>query len=386
MDVPRTPVWRLQHFTPEHCPWPECPEHTRTRPGYRFRPRGFFPTKRRERVRRFRCSTCGRSFSQQSFSTTYYFKRPELLIPIAKALVSCSAHRQVARAAGCAHSTAARITARIGRHGLLLLAAALRALEGKLHEPVVFDHMEAFELTQDFPFGIATPVGRRSWFTYALDPAPHGRGGRLTPWQRERLALRPKRTRFGGYLGSATRVIDRLLPLVPEGKKLDLVHDGHEDYARAVARHPGRECIRVRRYPNPPRGPKGSARSREAIVRDRELKPVDALHALIRHSSAAHKRETIAFGRRLNAVLERLYLFVMWRNFIKGMSEKKPDRTTPAMRLGLAEEPWSWERMFSRRRFPARETLTEVERRLYRRDWTTPVLPQNARHRLKHAY
>lgn len=386
MDVPRTPVWRLQHFTPEHCPWPECPEHSRTRPGYRFRPRGHYPTRRRERIPRFRCLTCGRAFSRQSFSTTYYLKRPELLIPIAKGLVSCSAHRQIARAAGCAPSTVARITARVGRHCLLLLAALLRELEGTLTEPIVLDHKETFELTQDFPFAVATPVGRRSWFAYALDPAPHGRGGRLTPWQRERLAQRPRRKRLGGYLGSTTRMIDRLLPLVPAGSRLELVHDGHEDYARAVKRHPQRQRIRVRRYPNPPRGPKGAPRSREAIVRDRELKPVDAWHALIRHSSAAHKRETIAFGRRLNAILERLYLLVMWRNCIKGMSERKPDPTTPAMRLGLAEEPWSWERLFSRRRFPGREKLTEVERRLYRRDWTTPVLPRNARHRRKHAY
>ena len=94
----------------------------------------------------------------------------------------------------------------------------------------------------------------------------------------------------------------------------------------------------------------------------------------------------IAFGRRLNALLERLFLTAVWRNFVKGRSERRGDRTTPAMRVGLAEEPWRWRRVLSRRLFPDRESLTEVWRELYRRDWTTPVLPSNARHRLRFAY
>ena len=100
--------------------------------------------------------------------------------------------------------------------------------------------------------------------------------------------------------------------------------------------------------------------------------PVDALHGLIRHTVAHHRRETIAFGRRLNALMERLFLTVVWKNFVKGRSERRPDPVTPAMRLGLAIEPWTWRRVLSRRLFPARETLPQVWRNLYRRDWTTP--------------
>ena len=59
--------------------------------------------------------------------------------------------------------------------------------------------------------------------------------------------------------------------------------------------------------------------------------PVDLLHALLRHSLAAHKRETIAFGRRLNAIVERLFLTAIWRNFVKGVSERKNDPTTPEL-------------------------------------------------------
>jgi len=84
--------------------------------------------------------------------------------------------------------------------------------------------------------------------------------------------------------------------------------------------------------------------------------------------------------------MERMYLTVIWRNFIKGRSERKPDPTTPAMQLGLAKEPWTWQRVLSRRLFPDRERLTEIETTLYRREWLTPVLPSNHLHRLRQAY
>ena len=112
---------------------------------------------------------------------------------------------------------------------------------------------------------------------------------------------------------------------------------------------------------------------------------VNTLHALLRHSLANHKRETIAFGRRLNAIMDRVFLALVWRNFVKGRSERRPDRTTPAMRVGITDAPWSWRRLLSRRLFPSHATLPPAWSTLYRRDWTTPVLASNARHRLRHA-
>ncbi len=52
--------------------------------------------------------------------------------------------------------------------------------------------------------------------------------------------------------------------------------------------------------------------------------------------------------------MERLFLLVAWRSLIKGVSERKPDPTTPAMRKGLTERPWGWSRLLGRRLFPDR--------------------------------
>jgi len=122
------------------------------------------------------------------------------------------------------------------------------------------------------------------------------------------------------------------------------------------------------------------------IARDQALFPVDSLHALLRHTLAHHRRETIAFGRRVNALMERLFLTMVWRNFVKWRSERKPDPVSPAMRVGLTVERWNWRRVLARRLFPGRERVPPIWCELYRRDWTTPVLRSNTHHRLVHAY
>ena len=385
MHWPATPVERLQPFTPSFCPWPGCSQHRRASPGFRFDRHGVYATRRRPRIPRFRCRSCRRVFSRQSFATSYYLKRPELLVPAAAGLVAGSAHRQLARSLGCAPSTITRLSARLGRHALLLNALALEHLIARLTEPVAADHFETFEFTQDMPFGVLTLVGRDSWFVLGLDPAPHARSGKVSAAQAARLGARPVRPRRGGYRGSFRRGLDLLLPLIPEGRRIVLACDGKEQYLDALRAHPRRRQIDLEVHPNPVRGPKGSPRSPAALARDRALYPVDHLHALVRHTRADHKRETIAFGRRLNAIMERLFLMAAWRNFIKGRSERRPDPTTPAMRVGLADRPWSWRQLLARRLFPGRVRLSPVWRDLYYRTWPTPVLPSIQRHALRHA-
>lgn len=387
MRWPTRAVEVVYDFSPPFCPHLNCPQHLRTHPrGFRFRRAGFYTTRHHRRVPRFLCLTCRRTFSRQSFSTTYYLKRPELLSPIAAGLVAGSAHRQIARSLHCAHSTVTRLSARLGRHCLLFASRCLRQLDGRLGEPLVWDHFESFEFTQDYPLGVATVVGAGSWFVYALEPAPHRRAGRRSSIQQQRLKRRPDRSLRRGYLGSCLRLMPLLMRLPAPGGSLTLRGDGHAAYRRAVRTRLCAGRVRLQSFPNPARGPKGSPRSAQARLRDRALFPVDLLHRLLRHSQAHHRRETIAFARRLNALMERLFVAAAWRNFIKARSERHPRDGTPAMRLGLADRPWGWSRLLSRRLFPRREAVPACWDAIYRRDWTTPLWKNNSRHQLSRAY
>jgi hypothetical protein len=269
---------------------------------------------------------------------------------------------------------------------LLLQSLALQHLSG-IREPIVLDHFEGFVHSQLDALGLATPVGQRSWFLYGVDPAPHRRGGRLTKAQKRQAdqRSRPLAAR-GNVRRSFERVYDHLLRLLAPGERLTLISDGHPAGRAALRRHPLRERTTHLVFPNPPRGPKGSPRSPAARARDKAMFPADALHRLWRHSHAHHRRETIAFPRRINAAVERGFLYAVWRNFIKWRSERKPDRRTPAMLKGLTDEPWSWNRVLAQRLFPSKIRVSQDWIAVYRRMWDADETGPQTRHRLVNAY
>lgn len=365
-------------FRPGFCPRRECRWHrTTAQPPVEFQRCGSYRRKDGRRIPRFRCIAGEHTFSQQAFAVSYYLKRPELLFPVVAGLQAGSAHRQLARSLGCAPSTVTRLSARLGRHALLLQALALEHLP-RFDDTIVLDHFELFAQAQYYPFGVANLVGQSSWFVYALDPAPHNRPSRRPP------ALPPQPPR-GGYPASTARVLDALLQFAPKARAFQLVSDAHKAYQGVLQREPYKQRFHHIAYPSPKGRRKGQPRTAAARIRDAALFANDLLHGLLRHSLAHHRRETIAFGRRLNAVLERLFLAVIWRNFVKGVSERKPDPTTPAMQLGLTDRPWTWPRALACRLFPDRLRVPEPWLELYRRSWITPGV-HNARHNLARAF
>ncbi len=378
---PTQPVERIpaQCFEPRHCPWERC-RSNHEGGAFRFVRHGvFIRTRERRAVPRFRCRTCGRTFSQQTFAFSYYLKRAELAQPVACGLLAGSAHRQLARSLGCAPSTVTRMAARLGRHALLLLARGLEHLDG-ISEPIVYDDFESFFVSQDLPCGFGTPVGQRTWFVYGLDHAVHRRAaprrrGLKPPMHK---AVEPER---GAYTRAFRRTVDLLISRQHGTSAVTLVTDDHPGYRGGLRSHPERHRIEHRVFANPTQRP-----SAEARRRDREMFPVDLLHNLMRHSLAHHRRETIAFGRRLNALLERGFLMAVWRNWIKLRSERRPRPETPAMWLGLAREPWSWARLLARRLFPWRLTVPAHWMTVYRRGLTTPEIGPNTRHDRVYAF
>jgi hypothetical protein len=376
-------------FKPRFCPNRHCPCHAGGGRPLRWVLKGSFKRKcDRRSVPNFKCKTCGRQFSQQSFACTYYMKRPQLLLPVAAALVAGSAARQIARSLGCSHTTVVRIKNRLGRHALLLMSLALEHIE-QISEPVVFDHFETFQYCQEMQLGIGTPVGARSWFTYDLDAVPHRSGGKMSAARKAKLEEQTRRwggVPSGSYRKSTISMIKRLLRKLPPDGGLELISDDHPSYHPAVSQAcRGRRCDH-RVYANPKRGGEGKRSLRQARMRHAAMSPVDQLHRLLRHSDPSHKRETIAFGRRANAIMLRCFLFVAWKNFIKDRSERKPTKSSPAMRLALTTERWSWATALSQRLFPDRLKVPRRWLRLYRQQMRTPAVGVNRLHALSYAF
>ncbi len=342
----RLPDPKRRSFLPPFCPNPACLSH-QPHPGWHAQRDGFFlrPSDH-SRIQCFRCPRCQRRFSSQTFATTYWLRLPRLLVPCAALAVSGAGLRQIARFLNTSHPTVARSLSRCARHCLLFHQLLLHPFS--FSEPLVVDGFESFEFSQFFPFHANLAVGARSWLLYYFTDSPLRRKGSMTPHQIRKRALLertlgrpdPKAVELG-----MAALLSPLLPHVADDT-LVLHSDNHPAYRRALRRlrqgHPLTPHIHHHIT-------SGTARRTQR----NPLFPVNLLDLLLRHSSANHRRETIAFSKRRQAALERLAVFLIWRNYIKPRREKdqRPAQTA-AMVAGLSSVAWTWRRLFGRRLFP----------------------------------
>ena len=359
----------LRGFVPPFCPRSACQYH-RCAAGWRWFRHGTYSRQCPPRIiPRFRCGHCRVTFSAQTFATTYYLKRPELQAPLFHRLLACSGYRQIAREARCAPTTVMGQAARLGRHALLYLA---RHRPPGVAEPLVIDGFESFAYSQYHPLHLNLAVGARSHFVYGLTFAALRRKGRMTPAQKRRRATLEERHGRPDPRAVELEVAELLKIAAPGVPSLTVRSDEHPAYPRAL-RHLGadirHECTRsvAARTPRNP------------------LFPVNLLDLLLRHNSANHKRETIAFSKRHQSVVERAALLVLWRNFTKPFSENH-DGGTPAMRAGLCDTPQSPATLLERRLFATHIVLPERWQSYYRRAIPTPGIARPRRHALKRAF
>lgn len=358
-------------FVPPHCPRRDCRFHA-SGDGWRWIRYGSFTRQASpHRIPRFRCGHCGHTFSEQTFDPTYWLKRPDVLRPTAYRLLTCSGYRQIAREAKCSPTTVGRHAARLGRLAILKLCELLP--DGPLLEPVVCDGFESFALSQFFPLHLNLVVGAQSHYVYGLTHSPLRRKGRMSEGQkRRREALeaehgRPDPRAIEHGMAEALRLAAPL----PQG--LVVRSDEHGDYPRALKRLAGYAVLHER------------TNSREARTASNPLFPVNRLDLQLRHNSANHKRETIAFSKRHQSVIERAAWLILWQNVTKPFSERHGGGT-PAMRAGILERPLSIPELLSRRLFPDRVGLPPVWQRYYRGEVRTAPIANERRHQLKLAY
>jgi transposase-like protein len=355
-------------FEPPHCPEPQCPYHV-SPVGWRYKKIGFYRRQCPERrIQRYLCLHCRRSFSTQTFAADYWLKRPDLLERIFHRVLACSGYRQIAREYGVSPSTVQTHVARLGRHCLLFQ----ELYRPGVHEPVVLDGFESFEFSQYFPCHFNVLVGSKSHFFFGFTDSPLRRKGRMTAYQRQRRE-ELERTLGRPDPGSIRKEVGELLRLCGLEEGAIVLHsDDHPAYPRAFLTLPRLQI---------------EHRVTQSVVRRttrNPLFPVNLLDLLIRHGSANHKRETIAFSKRRQSAAERLAILQVWRNFLKPYSERNGGGT-PAERLGLLGRALSAGEVLGKRLFVSRIPLPRRLERYYRRLTVTVALSTNREHRLRYA-
>jgi transposase-like protein len=359
-------------WTPPFCPNPNCLHHNNSGDQWPFKKIGFF---RRlsapHRVQRFTCKSCRKSFSTQTFSTSYYQKRPDLDTQIIMKTAGGMANRQIARDLNVSPETVNRHIARLGRHCMLFHSRMMK--NSPPVKEMVVDGFESFELSQYFPIHHHVAVEKGSDFFLYFTDSPLRRKGRMTKHQKRR-----RKELEALYGRPDPKAIEKdmreTLEVALDGQPVATVFsDEHPAYRRSIKAMSAKISHRV---------------TPGAAHRDKNnsLWEVNLLDLLIRHGNANHKRETIAWSKRRQASSERLAILLVWRNYMKGRREKIRGSPTPAMERGMMDHPLAIGELLEKRLFRTRCELPPRWSKYYDRVIWTRGLPKNRRHELKLAY
>jgi len=359
-------------WAPPFCPNPNCRHHNHSGGPWPFKKIGFYKRfAAPHRIQRFTCKTCHRSFSSQTFSTTYWQKLPKLDAQILMKTTGGMANRQIARDLKVSPETVNRHIARLGRHCLLFHSLMMQ--NSPPVEEVVVDGFESFEFSQYFPIHHHVAVEKDTDFLIYFTDSELRRKGRMTEYQKLR------RNQLEDTLGrpdpkAIEKDMRETLEVALSGRPAARVFsDDHPAYKKSIKKMKARIDHRIT--------PGSKHRDK-----NNSLWEVNLLDRLIRHGNANHRRETIAWSKRRQSSAERLAVLLVWRNYMNGRREKERGSPTPAMERGMMDRTIGIGELLGERLFRTRCELPPRWSDYYDRKVVTRALPSNLGHKLKMAY
>jgi transposase-like protein len=359
------PTW-----SPPHCPSPNCKYHKGLHSDWPWKRMGFYLRQAQpKRIRRFQCLHCGVTFSSQTFSTTYWLKKPDIVGQLMTKVVGGMCNSQIATDLAVTPATIDRQIYRLGRHCQLFHLEKMKI--GPRFRELVVDSFVTFEQSQYHPYHLHLAVDRDSAFIPHFTDSEVRRSGRMTPEQKlKRQAIEEERGRPDPQ--AVRKDVAELLKVVTANATEVTIHsDEHKAYPRAMR---GIPC-HIRHI---------VTHSKEHRDRWNRLYEMNLLDLLIRHAEAEHKRETIAYSKRRNCGIWRLMIFLVWKNYLRS-KRVRTCAQTPAMLIGLCERRLTVPEILGRRLFWAQVGLEGRWRQYYWGEVETRALKVNRRHLLKYA-
>ena len=331
MKGTQRPAFRDPGFTPPRCPFPACSAHDPANP-FTFRRRGNYVRRLDgERVQRFQCTVCMRSFSSQTFRLDYRLRRPDTLEPIFAALCSKTTLRKTARNLGLGRDHVSRRMRLLGEHARRYHERQLERAEQlpeRLGARFQFDELETYEEHRKLkPVTVAVLVEQKTGFVVHTDvetlPARKPLKGR----QKEQLeAIEAKEgRRRSGSRRAVTRTVDALKRVARPAGLVEVTTDRKASYRAALHRAFGGRVLHRRIDGRMQRG-----------VRN-PLFPINHTLARFRDLASRLVRQTWAAAKSRAALADQLAVIVAFRNYVDGWRSEPAarQRTTAAEVLGL---------------------------------------------------
>ena len=317
-------------FQPPRCPNRDCPSYQPGAP-FSYAAHGSFQRACDGRtVPRFRCLHCGKRFSSQTFRLDYRLRNVRINRVVFGHFVSKMTLRQSARMLGCTRKTVELRLRRYGRHFRLFNAAKLvgRELEGEFQ----LDEAESFETDRRLkPVTIPVLIQAEHRFMVHVAVAPLPPRGRLSAAKQQRLAEQTaaEGQRVSGSREAVKTCFDVLAKATNAERHVLVSTDEKVTYPGILAESFGER-------------PVAHHRSSSRIKRDTRnpLFHINHTLAMLRDGSSRLVRRTWAHAKLRQRLEQHLWIYVGWRNFIRGVTNKRK-RETPAMAVGIEQVPWT---------------------------------------------
>jgi len=344
---------------PPYCPNPDCLFHFETNEVFYVK-NGFTTTTKAPFLnQRFKCKRCKFQFSANTFSLDFRKKIPNQSEKILHFSMNGMSNNSVARNLKVNEGTVRDRLKVMARQSLFF---EKKYAPQKILEDVSYDGFETFTHSQFSPCYINTAVGRASHFIYHNTFSPLNRKGRMTEDQKvknKELILKHGYYPRDSVYEESTYIMNELSK---KTKEKTLFTDEHRAYLRAfrsISSNFSHVTIssKKRRDPSNP------------------LFPINHLHLLYRHFLSSQKRETISFQKHEGALLEKVQLMKIYRNFMspKFVKKNKFDPNahiwSPAMYLKITEKVLRFEDVFGVRKMKTQVSLDQREKDFIARNY-----------------
>ena len=310
-------------FEPPRCPNSDCPQHKRPKRRF-YEPRGYYrPKCRTEPVPRFRCLTCRRGFSRQTFRHDYGDRRPDTNVPVFRYLVSGVGLRQTARQVGLNPKSVQGKMRKFARTFALLHGNLSRRLPPG--RTFVLDEEETYESASIRPVTMPVLIERATWFVVG---SAVGSIRRLAPAETARRRKQEaEEARFGRRKdqsrGTVRKVFELLRKKLGKEDVLHLVTDQKSTYgplARSVfggrVRHEETSSRLARGTFNP-------------------LFPINTTLAMTRDNNGRLRRRSWLVTKKRRFLHSQMQLFQIYRNYVRQRFNRDEADETPGRLLGL---------------------------------------------------
>ena len=327
-------------FKPTRCPYRKCSRHSNPKPKFCYRHGTYKPKCRAYAVQRYRCNSCKRSFSRQTFRSDFRDHKPHLNALLFSKVASGVGIRQCAREIHLSTRCTELKLRKIGRH-LRRLNLNLRG-ELQTVSSFHFDELETYEGQRNTrPLSVPVLIESDSRFIVWAESAPIRPRGKMT---KKRLqAIEAAENRYGSRKDTSRRSVRRALTrgaeLANAATTVVFQSDEKSSYRRLAIKAFGADRLR-------------HLRTNSKLVRAtwNPLFAINHEEAIMRDLLGRLRRESWLVSKKRRFLDIALQVHMAYRNMVR--RRFNTDTESPAQLLGL---------------LPRR--LTSFELLSWRQDW-----------------